>query len=101
MVKTDLTRAIGAKIEENYAADEKPIKLSQREINAVVEAFEEVIVDTLAADHDEYVTFGKLGKFKAKEVPARDGVSAINGKAWHTDEHVEIVFKLSKTGKML
>ena len=63
--------------------------------------FEDVIVDTLAADHDEYVAFGKLGKFKAKEVPARDGVSAINGKAWHTDEHVEIVFKLSKTGKML
>ena len=101
MVKTDLTRAIGAKIEENYAADEKPIKLSQREINAVLEAFEDVIIDTLAADHDEYVAFGKLGKFKTKKVPARDGVSAINGKAWHTDEHVEIVFKLSKTGKML
>lgn len=101
MIKTDLAKAIVAKVQENTQEEEKVIKLSQKQVNAVLEAFEDVIFDTLANDHDEYITFGRIGKFKVKEVPAKDGISAINGKAWHTDEHAEIMFKLSKVGKML
>lgn len=74
---------------------------SQKDVAVVLDTFADVIADVLKADHDESVAVGKLGKFKVKEVPARDGVSAINGKAWHTDAHSEITFKMSKTAKQL
>lgn len=74
---------------------------SQKDVAVVLDTFADVIADVLKADHDESVAVGKLGKFKVKEVPARDGVSAINGKAWHTDAHAEITFKMSKTAKQL
>ncbi len=74
---------------------------TKQDIKVILEAFEDVVVDTLKGDINEKITFGKLGSFKGKEVPAKDGISAINGKSWHTDKHNEIVFKMSKTGKVL
>ena len=74
---------------------------TKQDIKVILDTFEEVVVDTLKADSTESIAVGKLGKFKVKEVPARDGVSAINGKPWHTDAHKEIVFKMSKTGKLI
>lgn len=90
MVKSDLLKNVAAKAE-----------MSQKEVDAVLTAFEEVIVEAISNNIEEKIAFGKLGKFVGKVVPARDGVSAIDGKAWHTDEHSEICFKMSKTGKMI
>jgi nucleoid DNA-binding protein len=91
MTKNEVLKAVSNKVEG----------ASQKDIAVILDAFADVITETLTADHAESVAVGKLGKFKVKEVPARDGVSAINGKAWHTDAHSEITFKMSRTAKQL
>ena len=89
MTKNEVLKAVSNKVDG----------ASQKDIAVILDAFADVITETLVTDHDESVAVGKLGKFKVKEVPARDGVSAINGKAWHTDAHSEITFKMSRTTK--
>lgn len=89
MTKNEVLKAVQTKVEG----------ASQKDIAVILDAFADVITETLVADHDESVAVGKLGKFKVKDVPARDGVSAINGKAWHTDAHSEITFKMSRVSK--
>ena len=91
MTKSELLRNVAGKLEG----------CSQKDVDAVLAAFEEVVIETISNDIEEKIAFGRLGKFVGKVVPARDGVSAIDGKAWHTDEHNEITFKMSKTGKMI
>ena len=59
--------------------------VTKSDVDVVLETFEDVIFDTFKAD--------------SSEVPAKDGISAINGKPWHTDTHKEIAFKMSKTNK--
>ena len=89
MTKNEVLKAVSNKVEG----------ATQKDIAVILDAFADVITETLKADPTESVAVGKLGKFKVKEVPARDGVSAINGKPWHTDAHAEITFKMSKTAK--
>ena len=72
---------------------------TKSDVNVVLDTFEDVIFDTLKADSSEKIKFGKLGTFSVKAVPAKDGISAINGKPWHTDAHNEIKFTMSKTNK--
>lgn len=72
---------------------------TKSDVNVVLDTFEDVIFDTLKADSSEKIKFGKLGAFSVKAVPAKDGISAINGKPWHTDAHNEIKFTMSKTNK--
>lgn len=72
---------------------------TKSDVNVVLDTFEDVIFDTLKADSSEKIKFGKLGAFSVKAVPAKDGISAINGKPWHTDAHKEIKFTMSKTNK--
>lgn len=72
---------------------------TKSDVNVVLDTFEDIIFDTLKADSSEKIKFGKLGAFSVKAVPAKDGISAINGKPWHTDAHNEIAFKMSKANK--
>ena len=74
---------------------------SKADIKVIIDTFEDVIFDTLKADSNEKIKFGKLGTFSVKEVAAKDRISAINGKPWHTDAHREIKFKFSKAHKVL
>lgn len=74
---------------------------SKADIKVIIDTFEDVIFDTLKADSSEKIKFGKLGTFSVKAVPAKDGISAINGKPWHTDAHREIAFKVSKAHRVL
>lgn len=74
---------------------------SKADIKVIIDTFEDVIFDTLKADSSEKIKFGKLGTFSVRAVPAKDGISAINGKPWHTDAHREIAFKVSKAHKVL
>lgn len=93
MVKNDFIKGIGTKtVENNY---------TMKEIAEIVQALETYVHDTLAANPEEVIPLGKMGKFSVKHVPAKNGVSAINGKEWHTEAHDEIVFKIGKTYKML
>lgn len=90
MKKQDLMRTIASKT-----------GFSQKDINTVLEAYADTIIETLSNDKEEKVVLPNIGTFKVKNVAARDGVSAINGKAWHTDEHSEIVFKVLKALKSI
>ena len=91
MTKDLLLKTISERIEGASKAD----------IKVVIDTFEDVIFDTLKADSSEKIKFGKLGTFSVRAVPAKDGISAINGKPWHTDAHREIAFKVSKAHKVL
>lgn len=94
MVKTDLLRAMSAKLEGT----------TQKDCAVMLEAFEDVIVETLKADPDESIAFGKLGKFKVKTVPERRGtvmMGANKGSEYVVPQHDEITFKMSKTAKTI
>lgn len=77
---------------------------SQKDVSAVLDAFEEVIVETLKTDATESVPVGKLGKFKVKTVPERRGKIMMGdrkGEEYVTPQHDEICFKMSKSAKQL
>lgn len=99
MVKTDILREMVDRVNDKYATAEIDRKVVQRDIDFVLSAFEDMVKENLIANHNEKVALGGLGSFKVKEVSARDGKSAINGKEWHKDAHSEIVFKVSKAVK--
>ena len=77
---------------------------SQKDVSAVLDAFEEVIVETLKTNATESVPVGKLGKFKVKTVSERRGKIMMGdrkGEEYVTPQHDEICFKMSKTAKQL
>ena len=93
MTKTILLKNIAGKLEG----------CSQKDVSAVLDAFEDVIVETLKADPTETVPVGKIGKFRVKDVAAKSGVSKLGGveKPWSTEAHQEITFKVNKSAKAL
>lgn len=94
MTKTILLKNIAGKLEG----------CSQKDVSAVLDAFEEVIVETLKANATESVSVGKLGKFKVKTVPERRGKIMMGdrkGEEYVTPQHDEICFKMSKSAKQL
>lgn len=75
---------------------------TQRDVDAVISAFSDVVVGTLTNNRDEKVSIGNLGSFKVKHVPERSGVAALaGGKEWTKPAHDEICFKISKSVKEL
>ena len=92
MIKTELINAIAERIEGAKKGD----------IAVVLDAFADVITDTLKGDATESVPVGKLGKFKVKTVPERRGKIMLGeraGETYVTPAHQEITFKMSKTAK--
>ena len=76
--------------------------VAQKQVDAVISAFSDVVVDTLTDNRDEKVSIGNLGTFKAKHVPERSGVAALaGGKAWTKPAHDEICFKMNRSTKEL
>ena len=75
---------------------------TQRDVDAVISAFSDIVVGTLANNRDKKVSIGNLGTFKVKHVPERSGVAALaGGKEWTKPAHDEICFKISKSVKEL
>ena len=94
MTKNEVLKAVSNKVEG----------ASQKDIAVILDAFADVITETLTADHTESVAVGKLGKFKVKEVPERRGTILLGdrkGEEYVTPAHSEITFKMSKTAKQL
>lgn len=81
---------------KNIAAE---VGLTKREVDAVLDAMEKVIRETLAENHDERIPFGGLGAFKTKAFEAKDGVCGFSGEVWHKDAHRDIIFSESKSCK--
>lgn len=76
--------------------------VAQKQVDAVLSAYVDTVIDTLADDREDKVALGSLGTFKAKHVPERSGVAALaGGKAWTKPAHDEITFKMSKSVKEL
>ena len=72
--------------------------VTQKQVDVVLSAFSDVVVDTLSDNRDEKVSIGNLGTFKVKHVPERSGVAALaGGKEWTKPAHDEICFKMSKS----
>lgn len=63
MTKNEVLKAVVNKVEG----------ASQKDIAVILDAFADVITETLTANHAESVAVGKLGKFKVKTVPERRG----------------------------
>lgn len=72
---------------------------TQKEVAAVLDAIGEVVVNTLAANKDEKISIPNVGAFVAKFEPAREGVSALDGKTWKHDDRYSIQFKMSPATK--
>lgn len=76
--------------------------VTQKQVGAVISAFTDTVIDTLADNRDEKVALGNLGTFKVKHVPERSGVAALaGGKEWTKPAHDEITFKISRSAKEL
>lgn len=94
MTKNEVLKAVVNKVEG----------ASQKDIAVILDAFADVIIETLTANHAESVAVGKLGKFKVKTVPERRGKIMMGdrkGEEYVTPQHDEICFKMSKSAKQL
>lgn len=94
MVRNEVLKAVQTKVEG----------ATQKDIAVILDAFADVITETLKADPTESVAVGKLGKFKVKEVPERRGIIMMGerkGEEYVVPSHSEITFKMSKTAKQL
>ena len=92
MKKNEMIKSISAKIEG----------MTQKDVDAVLSAYAEVVVETLAANRDEKITLPNLGTFKVKHVAERSGVATLGGdKPWTKPAHDEITFKISGAIKEL
>lgn len=93
MVKNELLKAVAEKAE-----------LSQKDVDTVLTAFENVVTETLTVNADEKIALRKLGAFKVKTVPERVGkimMGERKGEEYRVPEHNEITFKMSKTAKQI
>lgn len=69
--------------------------VTQKEVGAVLDVFREVIIETLSADKEGKISIPNVGAFVAKFEPSREGVSALDGRAWKTEDRYTIQFKMS------
>lgn len=93
MKKMDVVRAIQA----------KTVGYNQTQVQEILDAFSEVIIETLKNDRDEVIPMVGVGKFKAKHCSERTGFSALGAerKPWTVPAHDEITFSVSKSVKTL
>lgn len=93
MKKNDMLKAVSAKS-----------NLLQKDVDAVLTAFADVVLETLTGNKEEKVTLPTLGSFKVKNVPERTGTVMMGenaGSTWTKPQHNEICFKISKSVKEL
>lgn len=78
--------------------------ISQKDVEAVLAAYVDVVKDILVKDKDEKVTLPGIGAFSVKHVPERTGVVQLGeskGSSWTKPAHDELVFKIAKSVKEL
>lgn len=93
MLKNEILKMVATKAEK-----------TQKDVDAVLTAYTEVVLEVLEENREEKITLGTLGAFKVKNVPERKGVIRMgtkSGEEYVTPAHDEITFKMSKTAKML
>lgn len=84
------------------AVVEKVEALKAKDVEAVLTAYTDVVIESLEDNNAEKVVLPGLGSFKVKDVSERKGVSALGDKKeWVKPAHKEICFKISKNVKDL
>ena len=77
-------------------------KFTKKDIDAVIKAYTECVIENLTNDKTEKITLPGIGSFSTKHVKEKSGVAALaGGKAWTVPEHDEIKFTISKSVKTL
>lgn len=81
---------------------EKVETLKAKDVETVLVAYADVVIEKLENNNAEKVVLPGLGSFKVKDVPERKGVSALGDKKeWVKPAHREIIFKIAKNVKCL
>lgn len=94
MNKTEMIKNVADRVEG----------ISQKDVDAVIAAYVDVVKDALTKDKDEKVTLPRIGVFSVKHVPERTGIVQLGeskGSAWTKPAHDELVFKIAKSVKEL
>lgn len=73
--------------------------ITQPNVEKVLEAYSQVVFDTLLGDDTEKVVLPNLGSFKVKEIKEKSGVSNFSGEKWTNPAHKKLYFKLSSMSK--
>lgn len=77
-------------------------RITKKDVDTVLRAFSECVVENLTENKDEKIPFPGLGAFTAKHVKEKSGVTAVGGgKEWHKDACDQLKFTISKTVKTL
>lgn len=77
-------------------------KFTKKEVNALLQAYAECVIDNLVDNKDERIPMPGIGTFSAKHVAEKSGVAVLaGGKAWTVPEHDEIKFTITKSVKTL
>ena len=77
-------------------------RLSKKDIDVVLRAFSECVVENLTENKDEKIPLPGIGAFTAKHVSEKSGISTIGGgKEWHKEACDQLKFTISKTVKTL
>ena len=81
---------------------EKLETLKAKDVETVLAAYADVVIEKLESNNADKVILPGLGSFKVKDVPERKGVSALGDKkVWVKTAHREICFKITKSVKEL
>lgn len=94
MNKTEMIKNVADRVEG----------ISQKDVDAVLAAYVDVVKNTLTKDKDEKITLPGIGTFSVKHVPERTGVVQLGeskGSSWTKPAHNELVFKIAKSVKGL
>lgn len=77
------------------------VKLTQKHVEAVIDAYTEVVEKTLKENPTDRIFLGKFGIFKARKVEEKHGVSNLGGypSPWVKPEHYELYLDIPKDTK--
>lgn len=97
MTKLEMIKTVAKKATTNE------VRYTQADVENILEAYGAVVLDELkgSIDNSEKVPAPGLGNWTTKIQKGREGVSALTGKAYKTEDKTVLVFKPSASVKVL
>lgn len=71
---------------------------TKTQVDTVLKAFEEVIVDTVR-DNEDFIAFGKLGRFQPKKADERQARNPFNGETMTVRGYKSLAFRVAPSVK--
>lgn len=88
------------KVAERASTDN--VRFAKKDVEAILNAYGDIVLEYLSSvkDTKEKVPAPRLGNWKIKVIPAREGISKLHGeKKWKTDEHTVLHMQISPKSK--